>query len=295
MLPVLEFAINNSYQESIQDTPFFANYGKNPRMHDDIRRQEKPSKNPQAYNFIENIEQTIQKAKTCLKDAQHRQKKHYDAKHRDLQFQVGDNVWLNSKNIPISDIGTRKLYPLWLGPFPVIDKVGQVSYQLEIPPHYRLHNTFHVSLLKPVYDNNAGQAPPAPMEIEGQDEFEIETILQHRPAKKSKGDKNVSYRVRWKGCGSEYDSWEPEKNLKAHGPEILQEYWDGVTVHVTPKPSSGSGTGLAPGDQQSSRVTRIRKSRVRLVRPISRKNCARKLAKASGPKSLLNSTEASGC
>lgn len=31
-------------------------------------------------------------------------------------------------------------------------------------------------------DNHAGQAPP-PMEIEGQDNLEIETILQHRPPK----------------------------------------------------------------------------------------------------------------
>ena len=28
-----------------------------------------------------------------------------------------------------------------------------VAYQLENPPHYRLHNTFHVSLRKPAYDN----------------------------------------------------------------------------------------------------------------------------------------------
>lgn len=80
-----------------------------------------------------------------------------------------------------------------LGPFPVTEKDGNVSYQLEIPPHYRLHYTFHVSQLKPAYDNHAGQAPPPPMEIEGEDEFEIETILQHRPAKKSQGDKNIRF------------------------------------------------------------------------------------------------------
>ena len=90
-------------------------------------------------------------------------------------------VWLSSKNIPIATIGTRELYPLWLGPFPVRQKVGAVAYQLEIPPHYRLHNTFHVSLLKPAYDNHAGTPPPPPMLVEGEDEFEIETILQHRP------------------------------------------------------------------------------------------------------------------
>ena len=62
--------------------------------------------------------------------------------------------WLRSKNIVT--IGTRKLYLLWLDPFPITDKVGAVAYQLETLPHYRLHNTFHVSLLKPAYDNHAG-------------------------------------------------------------------------------------------------------------------------------------------
>ena len=78
MLPVLEFVINSLYQESIKDTPFFANYGKHPHMPDDIRlyEKEKPSKNPQAYDFIKNIEKNIQKGKICLKDAQHRQKKY---------------------------------------------------------------------------------------------------------------------------------------------------------------------------------------------------------------------------
>ena len=49
-----------------------------------------------------------------------------------------------------------------------MQKAGAVAYQLEIPPHYRLHNTFHVSLLKPAYDNHAGIAP---ILVEGEDEF----------------------------------------------------------------------------------------------------------------------------
>ena len=61
MLPVLEFAINNSYQDSIKDTPFYANYGKYPRLPDDIVREGKPSRNPQAYDFIGNIEKTIER------------------------------------------------------------------------------------------------------------------------------------------------------------------------------------------------------------------------------------------
>ena len=89
-------------------------------------------------------------AKTCLQNVQHRQKQYHDAQHRELTFAVG-KVWLNSKNIPIQGIGARKLMPLWLGPFAVLEKVSAVRYQLDIPEHYQLHSTFHVTFLKPAY------------------------------------------------------------------------------------------------------------------------------------------------
>ena len=59
MLPVLEFAINNSYQDSIMDTQFHAAYGKRPCVPDETEREGKPGRNPQAYDFIDNIEKIM--------------------------------------------------------------------------------------------------------------------------------------------------------------------------------------------------------------------------------------------
>ena len=59
LLPVLEFAINNSFQESIQDTPFYLNYGRHPRVPVDVRL---PESNPMAYKYLDNIDQALQKA-----------------------------------------------------------------------------------------------------------------------------------------------------------------------------------------------------------------------------------------
>ncbi len=52
LLPVLEFAINNSFQESIQDTPFFLNYGRHPRVPSDIRL---PEENPTAHRYLQDM------------------------------------------------------------------------------------------------------------------------------------------------------------------------------------------------------------------------------------------------
>ena len=63
LLPVLEFAINNSFQESIQDTPFFLNYGRHPRVPSDVRL---PESNPCAHKYLDNIDQAMRKARKCL-------------------------------------------------------------------------------------------------------------------------------------------------------------------------------------------------------------------------------------
>ena len=212
MLPVLEFAINNSYQDSINDTPFYANYGKHPRFPDNNVRERKPSRNPQAYDFFGNIEKTIVRAKTCLRSIV--RKKHYDARHRELQFNVGDKVWLSSRNTLHCYHTHTKVVPAMVGSLSYHWKSLGLWLTSEIPPHYRLHNTFHVSLLKPAYGNHVGTPPPAPMQVEGEDEFKFDTILQHRPITKARGDKNILHMVKWVGYGPEYNSWEPEKNIK---------------------------------------------------------------------------------
>jgi hypothetical protein len=85
-----------------------------------------------------------------LKVAQTRQKSYAD-KRRDLSFEIGDFVYL--KVSPMR--GTRgfkvkgKLAPRYVGPFKIVDRKGEVAYQLELPPQLSdMHDVFHVSQLK---------------------------------------------------------------------------------------------------------------------------------------------------
>jgi hypothetical protein len=86
-----------------------------------------------------------------LKVAQTRQKSYVDKRRRDLSFEVGDFVYL--KVSPMR--GTRrfkvkgKLAPRYVGPFKIVDRRGEVAYQLELPPQLSdVHDVFHMSQLK---------------------------------------------------------------------------------------------------------------------------------------------------
>ena len=146
LLPVLEFAIYNSLQESIQDTPFYLNYGRHPRVPSDVRL---PESNPSAHGYLDNFDQAMRKARKCLEAAQQRQK-HYADEHRtQLEFGLNDEVLLSTEHIPLRSVGTRKLLMKWMGPFKVVQRVNDVAYELELPKPWKIHNVFHVSLLKP--------------------------------------------------------------------------------------------------------------------------------------------------
>ncbi|GJY08461.1 hypothetical protein Tco_0375515 [Tanacetum coccineum] len=83
-----------------------------------------------------------------MQAARDRQKSYADLKRKPMEFQVGDKVML--KVLPwkgVVHFGKRgKLNPRYVGPFKVLEKVGEVAYKLELPEELsRVHNTFHVS------------------------------------------------------------------------------------------------------------------------------------------------------
>ena len=77
--------------------------------------------------------------------------KQYNKYHIDKSFRIGDEIYLQVKNIKTIRLNV-KLDHWQLGPFTIINTVGKQSYKLQLPPLYgQLHPTFHVSLLEPHY------------------------------------------------------------------------------------------------------------------------------------------------
>ena len=151
-------------------------------------------------------EKAVAKAKICLQAAQQRQKKYADQHRLDVQYDVGQLMWLSSQHVTLKAVGSRKLLPRWLGPFKILAKTTPVNYTLEIPAHYQIHPTFHVSMLRRAYNNGAGVQRPPIIMIEGQEEFEVQEILNHTPAHWTRRDTNTRYPVQWRGYGPAHNS-----------------------------------------------------------------------------------------
>jgi hypothetical protein len=112
--------------------------------------------------------------------AQDGYKTYADQQRRHVEFAVNDKVLLSTKNTRWKHPGTPKLMPKFIGPLPVIERIGPVAYKLELPRRYKMHNVFHVVLLKPYKPDGTVQPPPLPELVGDELGYEVEMILDHR-------------------------------------------------------------------------------------------------------------------
>ncbi|GJQ96401.1 putative reverse transcriptase domain-containing protein [Tanacetum coccineum] len=147
--PLVEFSYNNSYYASIKVVPFEALYGQ--KCHLPVCWAEVGEVQLTGPELVQETTEKIIQINQRMQVAHDRQKSYVDLKRKLMEFQVGDKVMLKvSPWKGVVRFGKQgKLNPRYVGPFKLLERVGDVAYKLELPKELSMvHNTFHVSNLK---------------------------------------------------------------------------------------------------------------------------------------------------
>jgi hypothetical protein len=221
LLPLAEFAYNNSVHASTSKTPFLANYGCCPNSVTTVTPRALSSANPAADDLIKSLHAVHKQLALDLAEASATQARFYDRKVKEAPpFKVGDQVWLLRRNIKTAR-PSDKLDHKRLGPYPITDKIGKAAFRLQLPASMRIHPVFHVSLLEPVRPNDIPgriQDPPPPVVVDDHEEFEVEEILDSR-VRYGK----LQYFVHWKDWPISSRTWEPQEHL-ANAPDLVNAF-----------------------------------------------------------------------
>jgi len=157
-LDMLEFAYNNSVHPATGFSPFFMNYGRDPRTPTTLDHPAADSKSEAAEQLCLRLQQVHTQARAALLTAQGRMEKNQNLHRRQHPFVLGSQVLVSTANF-----GVGKLMPRFLGPCTVTSVINDSAVQVLLPAQYReRHNTFHVSLLKPYLPRPASPAPLPP-------------------------------------------------------------------------------------------------------------------------------------
>ncbi|XP_061362879.1 uncharacterized protein LOC133306574 [Gastrolobium bilobum] len=141
-------------------------------------------------DVIQETYEQVKKIRENMQRAQARQKNYYDKRHKPLSFEVGDHVFL--RITPTSGLGRRmrvkKLSPRYLGPYLILDRIGESAYRLALPPN-----------LSGIHD------------------------IMERSVKQLRSKEVPLVKVLWNNKSAAEATWEREDEIRKRYPELFNE------------------------------------------------------------------------
>ena len=219
----MEFAYNNSYYSSIEMAPYEALYDRKCRS--PLCWFEVGEKNLLGPDLVQQTTEQIRIIRDKMLTAQSRQKSYYDKRHRPLEFEEGDHVFL--KLSPTTGVGRslkiKKLNPRFLGPYQILKKVGTSAYQVALPPNLsNLHNVFHVSQLRKYLPDSSHVIRDEPIQIKENMTYQlVPASILDTDVKQLRNKTIPLVKVLWEGLTPEEATWELEEVMRKKYPKLF--------------------------------------------------------------------------
>jgi hypothetical protein len=154
-----------------------------------------------------------------LQLVQSRQKSYVNYRRRELSFKVGDFVYLKvSPMRRLCCFKVRgKLTPRFIGPFKILEKRGEVAYQLELPPQLSdVYDVFHISQLKKCLRVPEEQLPMEYLDVEEDLSYQKYPVKILKTSERVIENKKTRMcKVQWSHHTEEEATWKREEELKA--------------------------------------------------------------------------------
>jgi hypothetical protein len=225
IIPDVEMSLNSLKSSSTGTAPFEALYGY--RANTALQALTAGDEEfPAATDFIERRRMVRKDLEDALAVAKARMAVYFNEKHEPPKFLVGDRVWLKlvkggrrGYQLP----GGSKLSSIRAGPYRIVKKVGQLAYELDLPPHTRIHPVISCVHLEKCNADEFDRTypPPPPIKVDGRpDEYTIEKLVRQLPDEHGQ----PLIEVKWKGYGSEENTWEPRSELEQQVPNMIQRF-----------------------------------------------------------------------
>ncbi|KAL5838964.1 hypothetical protein ACOSQ4_011572 [Xanthoceras sorbifolium] len=223
-LSLVEFAYNNSYQASIGMAPYEALYGR-------------PCRSPSCWAELDEritigpeiIEETTSKVRIIqerLKVVQSRQKSYADLHRREVEYEIGDYVFLKVTPMRgVTRFGVKgKLAPRYIGPFEIIERVGQVAYRLNLPAQLgHVHNVFHVSMLRKYTADPSHIVPHSEIPLREDVTYEEQPLrILAREIKVLRNREIRMVKVLWQNHTGDEATWELESEMYYKYPHLFE-------------------------------------------------------------------------
>ncbi|KAK8713397.1 hypothetical protein V6N13_148615 [Hibiscus sabdariffa] len=169
-----------------------------------------------------------------LKAATDRQKSYADLKRREIEYAVGDRVFLRvSPWKKVMRFGRKgKLSSRYIGPYEIVERVGPVAYRLLLPLELeRIHDVFHVSMLRKYRSDPSHVMPVDEIELNPNLSYDEEPIEILASDSKVLHDMTIELvKVRWRHRGVEEATWERKDDMMDQYPYLFPPGADGKWV-----------------------------------------------------------------